>query len=120
MFRRSSSDLSGEMGPDAGAPVHDDDWFQEKDYRGMEESKDPLLSNNQVADDKTLDQPQSPEEKDRKISQNLIDASYMRESMQRESITLAKRGTDFNTSMSAEVEKRKKTLQQFTGLSDAA
>ena len=86
----------------------------------MEESKDPLLSNNQVADDKTLDQPQSPEEKDRKISQNLIDASYMRESMQRESITLAKRGTDFNTSMSAEVEKRKKTLQQFTGLSDAA
>ena len=44
----------------------------------------------------------------------------MRESMQRESVTLAKRGTDFNTSMSAEVQKRKKTLQQFTGLSDNA
>ena len=38
--------------------------------------------------------------------------------MQRESITLAKRGSEFNTGMSIEVEKRKKTLQQFTGLAD--
>ena len=113
MFRRSSSDLQDEMGP--GAPIHDDDWFQEKDFRG-EEGKDPLLPKQVSSEDS---HPQSPEQ-DRKIGQNLIDASYMRESMERESLTLAKRGTDFNTSMSVEVEKRKKTLQQFTGLSDAA
>ena len=41
MFRRSSSDLSAEMGP--SAPVHDDDWFHEEDFR--EEGKQPLLPN---------------------------------------------------------------------------
>ena len=107
MFRRSSSDLlADEMGPGAGAPIHDDDWFHEKDLRGGE-SKDPLLPK-QVSSEGTG--PQSPEQ-DRKIGQDLIDASYMRESMGRESLTLAKRGTDFGTSMSVEVEKRKKTLQ---------
>ena len=38
----------------------------------------------------------------------------------RESITLEERGKLFTNNMPDEVEKRKKTLQQFTGLSDAA
>ena len=49
MFRRSSSDLSAEMGPNSGAPIHDDDWFKEKSYRA-EESKEPLISPNKVTE----------------------------------------------------------------------
>ena len=49
-----------------------------------------------------------------------MNASKVDESLLRESTTLDKRSREFTTSMSDEVEKRKKTLQMFTGLSDNA
>ena len=61
------------MGPNSGAPIHDDDWFKEKDYRA-EESKEPLISPNKVTESgKKDDYAASPEDRDRKIGQELID-----------------------------------------------
>ena len=44
----------------------------------------------------------------------------LRESLLKESLVLQQRNNNLTNSMADEVEKRKKTLQAFTGLSDDA